>query len=236
MIHSLIEKTIQRLKQDKTYQLDSALTKRSLLQVVFYRGIALLRGSCKKWLLGHCSGKLFMGKHVTLRHPQLIRIGKSVIIEDFVTIDALSKRGILLGDNVTIAKHTTIQCTGVVRSLGEGLIVGHNSAIGAYSFIGAQGGVTIGVNVIMGPRVSFHAENHNYTDTSKPIRLQGESRVGIVVEDDCWVGANSTILDGVYIGKGTVVAAGSVVTKDVPPYVIVAGIPARIIKQRMQTQ
>ena len=232
MIHSLIEKAIKLLKQDPSYRLDEHLTGKTLLQVAFYRGTTLLRGSWKKWQLGQCSGKLFMGKNVTLRHPQLISMGRSVIIEDFVTIDALSKSGITLGNNVTIAKYTTIQCTGVIRSLGEGLIVGDNSAIGAYSFIGAQGGIKIGANVIMGPRVSFHAENHNYADPLIPIRLQGESRQGIFVEDDCWIGANSIILDGVCIGQGTVVAAGSVVTKNMPPFTIIGGVPARVLKQR----
>jgi galactoside O-acetyltransferase len=64
------------------------------------------------------------------------------------------------------------------------------------------------------------------------IRLQGETRQGIVVEDNCWVGAGSIFLDGVRVGTGSVVAAGSVVTKDVPPYAIVAGSPARVIKIR----
>ncbi len=232
MIRRIVEKTIQILKQDAFYQLDSNLTGRLLLQVVFYRGVMLFRGGWKQWQFGKSSGKLFIGKSTTLRHPQLIKIGNSVIIEDFVTINALSIDGVTLGNNVTIAKYTTIQCTGVVRSLGQGLVIGHNSAVGAYSFIGAQGGVKIGSNVIMGPRVSFHAENHNYEDPKTPIRVQGESRKGIVVGDDCWIGANSTILDGVHIGLGCVVAAGSVVTKSISPYSIVAGIPARIIKQR----
>lgn len=232
MVHKLVERTIQSLKQDNTYRLDPHLTGRVLQQVIRYRGNMLLRGIWRQWQLGKCDGKLFIGKHVTLRHAHLIQTGKNVIIEDFVIIDALAQHGVLLGNNVTIAKFATIQCTGVIRSLGHGLIVGNNSAIGAYSFLGAQGGITIGTNVIMGPRVSFHAENHKYADPATPIRLQGETRQGIVVEDDCWIGANSTILDGVRIGQGCVVAAGSVVTKSIPPYSIVAGVPAKIIKQR----
>ena len=175
---------------------------------------------------------LFIGKRVTLRHPQMISVGRSVVIEDYVTIDALSQQGVILGDNVTIAKYSTIQCTGVIRSLGSGLKIGDNSAVGAYSFLGAQGGITIGRDVIMGPRVSFHAENHKYDNLRLPIRLQGETRRGIVVENDCWIGAGAIILDGVHIETGCVVAAGSVVTKDVPPFSIVAGSPARIIKRR----
>jgi acetyltransferase-like isoleucine patch superfamily enzyme len=82
--------------------------------------------------------------------------------------------------------------------------------------------------------VSFHAENHRYEDTDVPIRLQGETRRGIVVEDDCWLGAGAIVLDGVRIGRGAVVAAGSIVTRDVPAYTVVAGSPARVIKHRHQ--
>lgn len=233
MVRQFIEKLIQRLKHDETYQLDSTITDRGLFQVVFYRGFALLRGHWKR-LSVKTQGSLFVGKHVTLRHPQMIQVGRSVILEDFVTIDALSAEGVILGDNVTIAKFTTIQCTGIIRSLGVGLKIGTNTAVGAYSFIGAQGGVTIGNNVIMGPRVNLHAENHRYENLHMPIRLQGETRKGIIIEDDCWIGAGSIILDGVHIESGCVVAAGSVITKDVPALAVVAGVPARVIKYRKQ--
>jgi acetyltransferase-like isoleucine patch superfamily enzyme len=235
MIHQFVEKTIQSLKQDSSYQLDPALTGRALFQVASYRGLALLKGGWRRLWLRESKGALLVGKDVILRNPQMFSVGHSVIIEDNVTIDALSKEGVILGDNVTIAKFTTIQCTGVIRALGKGLKIGNNSAVGAYSFLGAQGGITIGNDVIMGPRVSFHAENHIYEDTAVPIRLQGETRRGIVVEDDCWIGAGSIILDGVHIGMGSVVAAGSVVTKDVPAFSIVAGVPAHVIKQRKET-
>jgi len=232
MIHRLLEQIIQYLKGDTSYELDPVLTGLALAQVGSYRGSAMLRGSWRKLRLKKSNGALLIGKKVTLRCPQMISTGRSVIIEDYVTIDALSQQGVILGDNVTIAKFTTIQCTGVIRSLGVGLKIGDNSAIGAYSFLGAQGGITIGNDVIMGPRVNFHAENHKYDNLNIPIRLQGETRQGIVIEDDCWVGAGSIFLDGVHVETGSIVAAGSVVTKDVPAYSIVAGSPARVIKKR----
>ncbi|MCL4262481.1 MAG: acyltransferase [Anaerolineae bacterium] len=232
MIHTLAEKAIQYLKQDTDYRLDPQLTGRVLLQVLFYRVCMMIRGSwCGLWLRQN-KGKLFVGSGVTLRHPQNISIGHSVIFEDYVTIDALSYNGVVLGDNVTIARFSTIQCTGVIRAIGVGLRIGNNSAVGAYSFIGAQGGIEIGDNVIMGPRVNLHAENHIYEDLGLPIRLQGETRQGIIVEDDCWIGSGTIILDGVHIKQGCVIAAGSVVTKDIPAYSVVAGVPARIIKHR----
>jgi acetyltransferase-like isoleucine patch superfamily enzyme len=232
MIHSLIEATIQRLKRDATYRLDPTLTGRALLQVLGYRGGALIRGSWHRLWLRQSGGVLFAGRSVSLRHPQFISAGRSVILEDYVTIDALSHQGVNLGDNVTIARFATIQCTGVIRNLGVGLTIGNHSAVGAYSFLGAQGGIQIGSHVIMGPRVNIHAENHNYGDWQRPIHLQGESRRGVAVADDCWIGAGTIIVDGVRIEQGCVVAAGSVVTQDVPAYSVVGGVPARILKSR----
>jgi len=232
MIKSLTERTIRNLKHNPDYHLDSELNGRVLVQVLMYRAGMMIRGSWQHLWLQQCKGKLQVGKGVTLRHPQKITIGRSVIFEDHVTIDALSHKGVVLGDNVTVARFSTIQCTGVIRSIGVGLQIGNNSAVGAYSFIGAQGGIEIGDNVIMGPRVGIYSENHIYQDLDKPIYLQGETRQGIIIESDCWIGSGAIILDGVHIGRGCVVAAGSVVSKDVPAYTVIAGVPARIVKER----
>lgn len=228
----LVEKIIQTLKRDITYRLDPKLSPWSLIQVSIYRLFSIFRGGWLRLWLGACKGILFVGRNVYIKSPQLLSVGRSTILEEYVIIDALSEQGVQFGDNVTIAKHTTIQCTGVIRKLGVGLTIGDNSAVGAYSFLGAQGGISIGKNVIMGPRVNFHAENHVYTSVDLPIRLQGEERKGIVVEDDCWIGAGSILLDGVRIGTGCVIAAGSVVTKSIPPFSVAGGVPARIIKSR----
>ncbi|NTW02830.1 MAG: acyltransferase [Oscillochloris sp.] len=230
-LHNLTERIIQTLKNDQRYRIDPGLSGRSFLQVLSYRLSALLRGMiCRVSING--SGPLFLGSHVRLHHPQLISAGRSCIIEEHVLIDALSHQGVRLGNNVTIARGSVIQCTGVIQNLGVGVTIGDNSAIGAFSFLGGQGGIRIGQNVIMGPRVSIHSENHRYDDLSKPIRLQGESRVGVLIGDDCWIGTGVIILDGVQVGKGCVIAAGSVVTHNVSDNSIVAGVPARVIRSR----
>ncbi len=235
-LRSYINKIIQKLKRDPGYMLDTAMDRRVLFQTLQYRGISLLYGLWHCLWLRKYHFPLFVGAYVRLRYPQLISVGRSVIIEDYVFIDALSHNGVQFGDNVTIAKFSTIQCTGVIRNVGVGITIGNDSAVGAYSFLGAQGGIRIGNNVIMGPRVNFHSENHNYQDVTVPIRLQGETRRGIIVDDNCWIGAGSIILDGVHIYSGCVVAAASVVTQDMPPNSVIAGIPARVIKQRGDTE
>jgi acetyltransferase-like isoleucine patch superfamily enzyme len=110
--------------------------------------------------------------------------------------------------------------------------MGDHSNIGPYSYIGCSGPIRIGNNVMISPRVSLYAENHVIAGIDIPMKEQGVTQKGIVIEDDCWIAANSIILDGVTVGRGSVVAAGAVVSKNVPPYSVVAGVPARIIKSR----
>ena len=90
-------------------------------------------------------------------------------------------------------------------------------------------GIQIGNDVLIGPNCNIVPVNHNIRDRNIPIRLQGypESKGGIVIEDDVWLGASVTILDGVKIGKGAVIGAGSVVTKNIEPYSINFGVPSK---------
>ncbi len=230
--HTWVEKLIRRLKHDASYSLDSRISIPDLFGISARRGIAMLRGTLLRFQFARAEGLLFAGKNITLLHKKSMSVGRSVIIEDFVFMDALSQNGIVLGNNVTIAKFTSIQCTGVIHELGTGVTIGDNSAVGAYSFLGGQGGITIGNNVIMGPKVNIFSENHGFDDLSIPIRLQPTARTGVAIEDNCWIGANTTIVDGVRIGTGSVVTAGSVVTKDVMPNSMVGGVPARLIRSR----
>ena len=191
-----------------------------------------IKGFTIKIFFKQSNGLVFIGTKTRIRNKSLISCGKNLSIKDGVIISALSKGGIKFGDNVSVGYYTVIECTGVIRNLGETLTIGNNSNIGDFNFIGVRGKIEIGNNVLIGPRVNFHAENHIFSELSIPIKEQGESRKGIVVEDDVWIGAGSIILDGVIIGQGAVIAAGSVVNKDVEPYAIVGGVPAKMIKKR----
>lgn len=231
-MNRLVSKLIQKLKNDPDYQLDSAFTLSVLSSVLWERFWQVLRGSYYKLRFKQSSGLVFVGKNVIIRNPQLITTGSNITIKDNVSVQALSRYGIQLGDNVMIGQQTIIECTGVVRKLGEGLKVGNNSNFGDYNFIGVRGFVEIGNDVLFGPRVSIHAENHVFDRLDIPIRKQGETRKGVRIEDNCWIGSGAIILDNVTIGTGVVVAAGAVVTHDLPPYSVVAGIPARVIQTR----
>jgi acetyltransferase-like isoleucine patch superfamily enzyme len=94
------------------------------------------------------------------------------------------------------------------------------------------GGITLGNQVMIAANTMIVANSHRIERTDIPIQDQGYSAKGIQIEDDVWIGANTTILDGVKISRGAVVGAGATVTKDVPPYSIVVGVPAQVKKYR----
>lgn len=230
---NIVNKLIQYLGREN-YALDKALTKYNLVIILSSKVLCILRGYLLKLTIRKSNGLLFIGRRckITFRHK--ITFGRTVIIGDNVEINALSKTGVTIGNNVSILKNTIIECTGVIRNLGEGLIIGNSVGIAQNCFIQVRGMIIIGNNVILGPNVSIFSENHNFDNPDLPVSLQGETRKGVTIEDGVWIGTRAVILDGVNVGKNSIVAAGSIVTKDVPPYSIVGGIPAKVIKYRKE--
>lgn len=231
-----IEKLVQRAKRDPGYHVDAGIDARSVISVLGRRGSMFLRGSLQKWTWRHAGKMIFVGKGTRIFHGHQLSVGNGFVLDDYATIDALSVEGVTVGDNVTIDRYATLRVSGNMRELGKGIRIGNDTGIGAYCYIGAAGGIEIGNNVQFGQRINLHAENHLFDDPDKPIREQGTTRRGIRIEDDCWIGSCSVILDGVTIGKGAVIAAGSVVTKDIAPFAVVAGVPAKVLRQRGQPQ
>jgi acetyltransferase-like isoleucine patch superfamily enzyme len=227
----LITKIIHKLGKEN-YQLDEALTTGDLLTIVWEKFWSVIRGLLLKLFLKQSAGLIFLGKHTAIKHKNKITSGKTLTIGDYVEINALSKHGISIGDNVTILKNTIIECTGVIRELGEGLSIGNQVGISQNCFIQVRGKVEIGSHVIFGPGVSLFSENHNSGNPNEYIINQGATRKGVSICDGVWIGAGAIILDGVTIGENAIVAAGSVVNKDIPPFAIAGGIPAKIIKER----
>ncbi len=232
MLRELLQRLIRQLKSDPHYTIDPAVPTTALGTVLKERGLAYLRGLLRKPFLAQSQGALFVGRRVQILNSRLLYLGRSVTLEDDVKIDALSRQGVHIGNNVSIGRFSVIECTGVLTHLGIGFWIGDNSNLGDYNFVGAAGGVRIGANVLIGQGVRFHSENHVFCRVDIPIKEQGVTNEGIVVEDDVWLGSGVIVLDGVTIGRGAIVAAGSVVTKDVPPLAIVGGVPAKIIKFR----
>lgn len=127
-----------------------------------------------------------------------------------------------VGANVNIESHAYFT---------PDLRIGDNSGVGVRCEL--NGPVRIGKDVLMGPETIVYTQNHKSSDLNMPIRVQGFEPIReVVIEDDVWIGRRVMVMPGVRIGKGSVIAAGAVVTKDVPPYSVVGGVPARVIKSR----
>ena len=216
----------------KNYSIDNSLKNKDLLAIVFSKCIDLVRGFYVKIKVKRSSGLVFVGKKSKIKHCSKISLGRTISIGDNVEINALSHSGIIIGNNFSILSGSTIECTGVLSNLGEGLVVGSNVGIAQNCFIQVRGSVYIGNNVIFGPGVSLFSENHEFSNPDIPVSKQGVTRKGVVIEDGVWVGAGAIILDGVTIGKNSVIAAGSVVNKSVPPLCVAGGVPAGILKKR----
>ena len=192
-----------------------------------------MRGLFQQLWFGKAAGLVLIGKHVSIRYSNHLFAGKDLIIEDNVELNCLSTKGIHFGNRVTIGKHAIIRPSNLYGGdIGEGLKMGNDSNIGPFAYIGCSGYIEIGDNVMISPRVSIYAENHDFDNPDIIMKKQGVTKQFVKIEDDCWIAANSIILAGVTIGKGSIIAAGSVVTKDIPPYSIAAGVPAVVIKSR----
>ncbi len=231
----LIEKLIAKLKRDPYYKWESRYSSRDLLIILSGRvGQALRGGWFKLFVKTH--GITFVGAGVKVKHAHLVKGGKNLILEDSVYLNALSEKGIQIGDNVSISRGSSIVCTGVVANKGVGVSIGNNTGVNAGAFIAGQGGVTIGNDVIIGPGVKIFSENHVFQKHDAIIKNQGVTRQGVIIGNNCWIGAAVTILDGVEIGDGCVIAAGSVVNKSIPANSVAGGVPAKVIKRRITNQ
>ena len=168
----------------------------------------------------------FIGKNIKVQADKKnLQFSKSVSIQDNVFIQGDGKFS--LGQKSIIKRDTYI-----IVNKGR-LTVGANSAIGKRCEIALNGGeISIGNFVRIASNVFITNANHAFTDTGTPIMEQGVVTRDVVIEDDVWIGHAAIILPGVRIGKGAIIAAGSVVTKDVDALSVVGGNPARFIRSR----
>lgn len=181
-------------------------------------------------LILHMDGFAAIERNVRLRFASNIRLGNGCYLDEGTYIHACPG-GVDIGAN-TLVMHGAVLHVYNFRDLPHaGIRIGRDSLIGEYTVIRGQGGVTIGDRVYTSPMTQLIAVNHVFDNPHQPFIEQGITAQGIVVEDDVWLGANAVVMDGVRIGKGAVVAASAVVTKDVPPHTVVAGVPANVIKE-----
>ena len=151
-------------------------------------------------------------------------IGLKAIIQPFKNKDKRLR--------ITLHKKAFIHNYAILQGCGN-IEVGANSYVSAYAVIGSNDSIWIGQNVMISNAVSIRDTDHRFESIDIPMRLQGNLTSPIIIEDDVWIGYGAVITKGVKVGNGAIIAANAVVTKHVLPYSIVGGVPAKIIKSRI---
>lgn len=223
MLKKIIQGKLKKL--GKNYQIDNSIPNAYFIYQIFSRLIMSFRG------LIVLRKKVFLGSNTKILNKKNFSIGKNTTIENHVVLDGFSRNKIVLGYNVKIGSYSKLLSTSHMSKYGAGMIIGNNSAFGDFTHFGAPGGIVIGNDVIAGSYVSFHSENHVFSDTSILIREQGVTSKGITIGNNVWIGAKVTFLDGAKVGDNCVVAAGAVVNGQFPNNVIIGGVPAKILKE-----
>lgn len=184
-------------------------------------------------LFGACGKGVQFGQGLILRQPHRIRIGSRVVLGERCVLDARSPEeavAIDIGDDVMMSVGVMLSCKGGRIALGANIGVGPGTTM--QSMAGEP--VTIGQDGIIGAGCYFAGGgNYNTERTDIPIRLQGKRPMGgCRVEEDCWFGARCTVLGGVTVGRGSIIGAGAVVNRAIPPLSVAVGVPAKVIRRR----
>lgn len=187
----------------------------------------VLRGKCYPLLLQHLGRGTIVGRGVTLRSPGRVRIGARVLIDDYAVLDAKGGDSLIeLGDQILVGRNTILSCN------NARIRIGNFVSMGPFCFFASKSHIDIGSNVSIGSGTHMLAGSHVFDDPDTPVIRQARVSQGITVEDNVWIGSGTKVLDGVTIGQNSIVGAGSVVSKDVPPWTVVLGNPARVIQKR----
>ncbi len=180
-------------------------------------------------LLNRAGANLKWGVAVSLRHPGKMSLGDRTAIDDNVLLCArgADPEGFSIGADVLVGRFCVVQ---VKRGT---LDIGDHCVIGTHSQIVGTGGVEFGRDVMTGPQCYFGGSRHGIERSGTPMMDQPTvTRGPIVIGDDVWLGVGVRVMDGVRIGTGAVIGAGAVVTRDIPPFAIAQGIPARPVGLR----
>lgn len=191
-------------------------------------GIALRAAAYR--LILRMEGLVAIEKGVRIRFADQIHLSNGVYLDEGVYLHACPG-GVSIGQNTFVMHHAELHVYNFRHLPHAGISIGRNSLIGEFNVLRGQGGIQIGDRVYTSPHVQLAAVDHVLSDPTRPFVEQGITAQGITVDDDVWIGAGAIVTDGVHIGRGAVIAAGAVVTQDVLPHTVVAGVPARVVKE-----
>ncbi len=191
-----------------------------------------LRGFFYRGLFRSIGRGVVFGRHMTLRHPHKIDIGDQTIFDDNTVLDAKGdgNHGLTVGSRTMIGRNTIVSCK------GGRIIIGDDVNIGPHCYFISEENLEIGrFTHIAGHSFLVAGGNHSFDDPDTPICQQPSiSKGGIQIGEDVWIGASATVVDGVKIGRGAVIGAGSLVHRKIPSLSVALGYPIEIIKKRGQ--
>jgi acetyltransferase-like isoleucine patch superfamily enzyme len=181
-------------------------------------------------LLGTCGRNVTFGANVVLRHPRKIVIGDDVAIDDGCVLDAkgTANQGIRIGSRIFLGRNTLLACKDGDIVLEDGVNISYNCVVFSAS------SVRIGAATLLAAYCYLVGGGHDFDRPDLPVVQQGRPSKGIDVGPGGWLGAGAIVLDGVTVGASAIVGARAVVTETVPPFAVVAGAPARVIRDRRQ--
>jgi len=236
MLRRILKRLGRRIKGDTFFDVDDSVPTRALVGFMARRMVMAMRGillalRTRRWVF-----PVFIGRRVVVTNARCLKLGRGVTIGDYCRLDCLGSAGISLGPGTTLRRGVQIEVTSTLKELAVGCTVGARVGISEGTFIGAKGPVTIGDDTDFGPGCKIIAEDHSFDDPDRPVREQALVRKGIAVGRGCWLGANVVVLDGCTVGDGVVIGAGAVVTGGLPPGVVAAGVPARVIRRRGESK
>lgn len=190
-------------------------------------GWPMLRGLVWSLLRLRRPNGLLLGPHVSFVMSGRLHAGRGASIGGYSYVDCSAEHGVVLADRVTIRERAWIQGRSGLNAPADGLWVGEGSYIGPNAVLGIGGPIRIGAGVQIGAGFTVSAESHE-ADPDGSFVSGHVSRRGVRVGDRCWIGNNVAVLDGVEIGEGCVIGAGSVVTRSLPAFSLAVGAPARV--------
>lgn len=173
-----------------------------------------------------------LGRAVRLRPPLLLHGARRIHIGDRVSIEQFAGLSAAIGGVIRIGDDCEIRCFTRLEAHQGWLQLGVRSSVNPFTLLSGFGGLTIGNDVRIGSHCAVLSSSHRFESTDVTIREQGVLASATVIEDDVWLGAGCTVIGGVRIGRGSIIGAGSVVTRDVPPWSIATGVPAKVVRSR----